>query len=242
MKIIISPAKKMVLEEWCENLSEPIFYKEANELLYVLKMYSKEELNKVLKCNDKLLDLNYERYQSMDDVRGNSGAVFSYVGLQYQHLASSILEDRHIRYLNSHLRIVSGLYGLLKPNDGIKLYRLEMQSKLDSFSLYDYWGSKIHDELYKEDDTVINLASKEYSDCVTKYIKDKEKMITISFMENVNGKLKMKGTQAKIARGEMVRYMALCEIEDINEIKKFNIGYHFSEKDSSENEWIFIRD
>lgn len=241
MKIIISPAKTMCEEEWYTDVCEPVFYREANELLKQLKTYTREELYEVLKCNDTLLELNYKRFQGMNDVRGVSAAIHSYIGLQYQHIASNVLEDEYMNYLNAHLRIISGFYGLLKANDGIRPYRLEMKSRLKSCSLYDYWGSKIHDELYKEGDAVLNLASKEYSVCIEKYLKDREKFITVDFKELVNGKWKMKATQAKMARGDMVRYIAENKIEDIEKVKRFNIGYTYNEELSNETHWVFVR-
>ena len=135
-----------------------------------------------------------------------------------------------------NMNILSGLYGVLKPFDGIIRYRLEMQS----FDLYDFWKDKIYKEV--KDDVIINLASKEYSKCIEKYLNESDRYITITFCELLNGKLVTKGTYAKMARGEMVRFMAENDIENPDDIKKFDrLGYIFRSDLSSDSKYVFER-
>ena len=156
------------------------------------------------------------------------------------------MTQSELDYVQDHLIILSGFYGMLRPFDGIKPYRLEMETKIsvNGYSnLYDFWNEKIANELYKENDVVLNLASNEYSKCVKPYLNEQRKMITCIFAQRTNGKLKTKATEAKMCRGYMVRYMAERNIQDLEEIKKFDYkGYLYSEKDSNESEWVFVKD
>ena len=162
MKNIISPAKKMINSN-DDFLPEsiPVFLTETQTLLDEIRTYTKEELKNVLECNDQLLNLNHERFQNMNLNRNTSCALRRYVGLQYQHMGSQLFSLDEIDYLQNTLRILSGFYGILKPMDGIVPYRLEMQAKLKSTNLYDFWNRKLYDELTKEDHLILNLASKE---------------------------------------------------------------------------------
>lgn len=247
MKIIISPAKKMKEDEdgfdWRDL---PLFLDETQVILKFLEKLSVEQLSQRMKCNLTLAQLNYERFQSMDLKQKLTPALFAYEGLQYQYMAAEVFTEEELDYVQQHLRILSGFYGMLKPFDGIRCYRLEMQTKLDlgtCDNLYDYWGEKLVNELYQEDHLVVNLASKEYSKAIEPYLNDERKMITCHFKQRKQGKLVTKATEAKMARGEMVRYMATHQIEDIEKIKQFNLlNYHFSDKESSENEFVFIKE
>ena len=210
MKIIISPAKKMVNEcNYIQDMSTPVFMDKTKQLLSLLKELDYEQLKKLLVCNDEIATLNYDRFQSMELDNNLNPALLSYDGIQYKYMAPDIFEDSYYPYIHEHLRILSGFYGILKPMDGIVPYRLEMQAKLKTDfckNLYDYWKDDIYQELTKDDAVILNLASDEYSKVVTKYAKDIT-VINCTFAEIVNGKLKEKGVYVKMARGEMVRYM-----------------------------------
>lgn len=141
MKIIISPAKKMVRQ--CDLLDIqglPVFLERAEELLRKLRALSYEEAKKLWQCSDALAGLNYERLLSMDLLGQLTPAVLSYEGIQYQYMAPAVMEEGQLSYLQEHLRILSGFYGILKPMDGVTPYRLEMQAKLGEGGLYSYWG------------------------------------------------------------------------------------------------------
>ena len=246
MKIIISPAKNMSQENISLKYdSLPLFLKESEEILSVLKEKTVSELQNIWKCSDKLADENFERIKSMNLKDNLTPAILTYEGIVFQHIVPALSYDKNIKYLQKNLRILSGLYGVLKALDGITLYRLEMQSKLkvnEFKNLYDFWGIKLYKEISDESKTIINLASKEYSKCIEKFLSKDDKFITCSFVEMSGEKLVVKGTYSKMARGEMVRFMAENNIQSPEELKKFNsLGYVFRENLSSETEYVFER-
>jgi cytoplasmic iron level regulating protein YaaA (DUF328/UPF0246 family) len=172
-------------------------------------------------------------------------AILSYEGIAYQYMAPAVFEDSCFDYVQEHLRILSGFYGVLKPMDGVTPYRLEMQAKAaigGCRDLYELWGSKLYDEVRDDSGVIINLASKEYSKCIEKYLKSDDCYITVTFGEMVNGKLVTKGTYAKMARGEMVRFMAENKITEPKEISRFDrLGYVYREDLSGDTEIVFER-
>ena len=246
MKIILSPAKKMNVDtDTVECVGAPVFLDETKKILEWLKSQKRDELKKLWKCNDKIAEQNFERIEKMNLNEQLTPAVISYEGLAYQYMAPAVFEDGHLDYVQEHLRILSGFYGVLKAMDGVTPYRLEMQAKaaIDGHKdLYQFWGEKLYQEVRDDSGIIVNLASKEYSKCIEKYLQKEDTYIICTFCEMVNGKLAQKGTYAKMARGEMVRFMAEHQIEDVEEIKKFNrLGYSFREDVSSETEYIFER-
>jgi hypothetical protein len=249
MKIIISPAKKMEKStDILDCTASPYFLKEAETLVKWLQERSLDELKSIWKCNDKIAHQNYERLQDFFMPQLMSPAVFTYVGLQYQHMAPHVMDTDSLKWLEKNLRILSGVYGVLRPLDCIIPYRLEMQSRLEGFetpSLYKYWGSKIYDFLTEEEkDFILNLASKEYSKCITDYTKSDKSIpvITCVFGEICSGKVKEKGTFAKMARGDMVRYLASIGAKSLEDVKSYTgLGYCFSEDFSNENTFVFIK-
>ncbi|EXG87679.1 hypothetical protein K413DRAFT_4575 [Clostridium sp. ASBs410] len=245
MKIIISPAKKMNEDtDSIEVTGMPGFINDAIILMYEMQSLSLSEGKALWKCNDRLAELNYKRYKDMALMRRLTPAVIAYEGLQYQHMAPKVLTTRALSYLSDHLRILSGFYGVLKPFDGVTPYRLEMQAKLsvnDCKDLYDFWGDRLYHSLVDDDRIILNLASKEYSQCIEKYITPKDRFITIEFGELVEGKVKQKGTISKMARGDMVRFMAENNISDLNGLKDFQeLGFAYSKELSSNSKYVFI--
>lgn len=246
MKIILSPAKKMNIDTdslACAGL--PVFVDRAAEILAWLKEKSREELQALWKCNDKILQQNLDRLETMD-LKGNlTPAVLSYEGIAYQYMAPAVFETNQFEYLQEHLRILSAFYGVLRPMDGVTPYRLEMQAKASvsgTRNLYEYWGRSLYDTVRDESGVIINLASKEYSKCIEKYLTPGDRYITITFCEKSGDKLVTKGTYAKMARGEMVRYMAERQIEEPEQLKDFDrLGYVFRGDLSSETEYVFER-
>ena len=246
MKIILSPAKKMNHDMDSLGYADlPCFLERTEELLAWLKQKSYAELKKLWSCNDRIAEQNVQRLQHMDLHRQLTPAVLSYEGIAYQYMAPAVLEDSQFAYLQEHLRILSAFYGVLKPMDGVTPYRLEMQAKVHIGAykdLYAFWGSRLYDALQDEDGIIINLASKEYSKCIEKYLTGRNHYITITFCEKSGDKLVTKGTYAKMARGEMVRFMAENQIEDPKEIQRFQrLGYVFRAELSSETEYVFER-
>ena len=246
LKILISPAKKMNIDsDGLQGVSVPYFIEKAEFLRNILKSMSYEEQNKLWKCNDKIAALNFERLKNMDSKNALTPAILSYDGIQYKYIAPNVFTYDQLNYINEHLIILSGLYGMLRPFDGVIPYRLEMQAKLsgENFkSLYDFWGSSVADILSKETDTIINLASKEYSKVVSDNIGNNINFITCSFAQIINGKPVEKGTLCKMARGEMVRYMAENNIKDYKNIKNFNrMNFSYSDALSNESTFVFIK-
>lgn len=243
MKIILSPAKKMREVDDFEYQQLPKLLDKTQILKKYLATLSVSQLSEIMKCNEKIAQLNYERYQTMNLKENLSCALFTYVGLAYQHLAPDVMTYEELNYLQQHLFILSGFYGVLRPFDGISCYRLEMQTKLnlqEVDNLYDFWKDSIANEVYQENDLIINLASKEYSSCITPYLNEHRKMITIHFVQEVKGQLKTKGTEAKMCRGAMVRYMASHQVEDIELLKAFEyLGYQYDEKLSTSQDFVF---
>lgn len=245
MRIIISPAKKMNMDtdnlEWYDL---PEFIDRTEEILGEMKTMSYDQLKKLWKCSDKIADENVIRLENMDLRKMLTPAIVSYEGIQYQYMAPAVFSHQEMDYVQKHLRILSGFYGVLKPFDGVRPYRLEMQAKLPLSGckdLYEYWGSSIADRILSETDTIINLASKEYSLCISKHLPKAARMITCVFGEKKDGKIIEKGTLCKMARGEMVRFMAEKQIEEPEEIKAFNrLEYEFSAEDSDENTYVFL--
>ena len=246
MKIILSPAKKMNIDlDTLEPMGLPMFIYRSTEILAWLKGKSKDELKELWKCNDKIVEQNVRRLENMDLYHRLTPAILSYEGIAYQYMAPTVFEDGHFEYIQEHLRILSAFYGVLKPMDGVTPYRLEMNAKAtigNEKNLYEYWGDMLYKGVRDEKGIIINLASKEYSKCIERYLSEEDTYISITFCELSAGKLVTKGTYAKMARGEMVRFMAENCIENPEEIKKFNrLGYFFREDLSSKIEYVFER-
>ena len=244
MRILLSPAKKMRVDRDslpCQGL--PVFLDRTREILSWMQSKTPRELQALWSCNDDIARQNVERLRDMDLEHGLTPAILSYDGIAYQYMAPAVFEDSHLRYVQEHLRILSGFYGVLRPMDGVCPYRLEMQARAPiggHRDLYDFWG----DALYREvrEDVMVNLASKEYYKCIQKYLTSKDHFITCTFCEMVKGKLTQKATFAKMARGEMVRYLAEVQAEQPEEMKNFDrLGYRFREDLSGETEYIFER-
>lgn len=245
MKIILSPAKKMKKDDDLGFYDLPVFLDKTKEILKCLKSLSKNELKEIWKCNEKIADENIDRLEKMNLEGDLTPAILAYDGIAYKYMAPSVFEDSQFSYIQEHLRMLSAFYGVLKPMDGVRPYRLEMQAKLrvgDYKDLYAYWGDNLYKSIVDESHVIINLASKEYSKCIEKYLNERDRYITITFCELLNGKLVTKGTYAKMARGEMVRYMAENNISDVENIKSFDrLDYVYRDELSSDDEYVFER-
>lgn len=246
MRIIISPAKKMNVDtDSISYRTAPLFLERAEELMYWMQKLSFSEAQKLLGCNDKLASLNFDRYQNMDLRKNLTPALLSYEGIQYQYMAPKVFTKEEWEYVQERLWILSGFYGALRPLDGVTPYRMEMQAKArvsGKKDLYDFWGDKIYKTVMKEGHVTVNLASKEYSKCIEKYLKPEDRFITCIFGERKGEKIVQKGTQAKMARGEMVRFMAGRRMQEPEELKAFDgLGYHFEEEVSTLTEYVFLK-
>ena len=228
----------------------PVFLEDTKLLMDEIRRLTFEQAKELWKCNDKLAQLNYDRFRSMDVERCLTPAVLTYEGLQYQHMAPEIFTEGALAYIDRHLRILSGFYGVLKPFDGVTPYRLEMQTKLETENatdLYHFWNNQLYQALYCkfEKDSpkeLINLASAEYSKAVLPYLTEDVHCVTCVFGEFVQGKVKVKATLAKMARGEMVRWMAEHQIQTAEDLKQFTgLGFAFEESLSSGTEYVFLK-
>ena len=245
MKIIISPAKKMRREEYVAPLHRPMFLKEAGELLSFLRSLSDSEMAKVWKVKGALLSSSLSSLSmlSLEDI--GSPAIFSYDGIQYTYMSPSSFTDSMLEYAEKNLRIISGLYGLLKPLDGVGTYRLEMESPISIpgyGDLYSYWGGKIASSLMEDERLLVNLASAEYSKAVLPYLPSSVTVVTPVFLDWEKGRYVSKGVYAKMERGEMVRFLAETGAETVEDIMKFSSrGYEFSRFLSDSNTLCFVR-
>ncbi|OIQ30806.1 MAG: hypothetical protein BM564_00930 [Bacteroidetes bacterium MedPE-SWsnd-G2] len=252
MKLVISPAKSLDLESQIPTTkqSEAQFLKEAERLNKLLKKKSAKSLSKLMHISDALGQLNYERNQnwSLPFTEENARqAIFTFSGEVYRGLAPYTLDEAGIDRMQNTVRIISGLYGLLKPLDLMQAYRLEMGTKFPvgvKKNLYEFWKKKVTTELnndIEEGELFLNLASNEYFKTLDKKA-FKHQIITAHFKDFKNGEYKMIMTFAKQARGYMARYVIDTNAQTIDDIKAFNYeGYLYSEAMSTATELVFIR-
>lgn len=252
MKIIISPAKSLDFESKALTglYTQPEFLEQSKKLNVKLKSMSANKLSDLMKISKPLAQLNYERNQDWNppfNLNNAKQAIYAFTGEVFRGIDVNSLEEEKIPVLQNYLRILSGLYGLLKPLDLIQPYRLEMGTKLkigSNDNLYKFWGDSLANVLNEEmrdDELLINLASTEYFKAVPKKSL-KVKMVTPIFKDFKNGEYKTIMTYAKKARGLMVRYIIDQNVKNLDELKGFNTdGYGFDEKISSETDLVFTR-
>lgn len=252
MKILISPAKLMNINSKTEFLksTEPLFIKEAAHIQKFLKEKNPQFLKELMHISDKLAQENWERNQNWTanpSEENSSSALFTFAGEVYRGLDAKSLKKDEVLYLQDHLRMISGLYGLLKPSDAVMLYRLEMGCGF-SFeqykNLYAFWQEKLTAHLnaeVKPNDYILNLASNEYSKAIQRK-KLNCPVIDFDFKENKDGKLKTIVVYTKHARGLVARFCAQKKVKNLEEVKAFNLeGYLFNDELSTENKFIFTR-
>ena len=194
MKIILSPAKKMITDtDSIAPVGMPDFLDQTTKILDWMRGREKDELKAIWKCNDKIARQNFERLETMDLYHMLTPAILSYEGIAFQYMAPAVFENGQFAYIQKHLRILSAFYGCLKPLDGVKPYRLEMQAKVtigDTKNLYDYWKDRLYQAVIDDSRVIINLASKEYSKCIEKYLSPDDQYITVTFCELSKGSSK----------------------------------------------------
>lgn len=252
MKIIISPAKSLDFESKATTglYTQPRFLEQSEKLNKKLQTLSRKKLSELMSISKDLAELNYQRnqdWQTPFTPENAKQAVFAFTGEVFRGIDVTSLEEDKIPLLQERLRIISGLYGLLKPLDLIQAYRLEMSTKLKvgrTENLYKFWGNRLVDSLneeMKEGEFLINLASTEYFKAIpTKNLN--ATMITPVFKDLKNGKYKTIMTFAKKARGLMVRYIIDHNVKTLEALKGFDVdGYRFTENMSSETEFVFTR-
>jgi len=254
MQIVISPAKTLDFDTPAitDSFSHSIFLEKSQLLIDHLATYSIQDIATLMKLSDKLAALNVARFGSWQQpftADNAKQAVLAFKGDVYTGLDAETLSEQDFEFAQQHLRILSGLYGLLKPLDLIQPYRLEMGTKLkykNLTNLYQFWDNSLTDQLNaessKEQPTLVNLASNEYF----KAVKTKElnaKLITPIFKDQKNGQYKIISFFAKKARGMMVRYIIDNRIREPQKLKEFDYaGYYYSPEQSTHDEWVFLRE
>ena len=234
MKIIISPAKKLATDNFINKGTSIQFLEETKYLVKELKTYTVSDLKSLMKLSDNLAQLNWQRFQDWN-TKDVGQALFLFKGDVYLGLKAESLTNIELDFAQENLRILSGLYGLLKPKDLIFPYRLEMGTKLitkTGNNLYKFWDNRLHQALLSElknEEEIINLASEEYSKAI-QLNKFNNPVITPVFKDLKNGKLKVISFFAKRARGEMVNFIIKNKIKNSENLKYFsNLGYQFTE-------------
>lgn len=247
LRIIVSPAKKMrVVDAPPWPAREPAFLARAGELAHAVRSLSPAEAQALWGCSDRLAALNYDRFRHMDLTRGLTAAVVSYEGIQYRHLAPEVMSERELSWLDGHPRILSGLYGMLRPLDGVVPYRLEMQARLavgGARDLYGFWGASLAEALAAECDLVVNAASVEYARAVVPHLRDLGvPVLTCLFGELREGRLRQAATEAKAARGTFARWCAERGVEAPEELRAFDErGYALDEALSDDETFVYVR-
>ncbi len=251
MKVILSPAMNM--EQIVDNRLEktqPIFSENACELVEKIKKINPFDLENELNISSKLLDKAFEYYLQFDtnnvDVVGTQ-ALVAFQGLAYKNINVEDFTKEDFIFANDTIRILSSLYGVLKPTDLIQQYRLDFmcnfgKKKIDGKNLYEYWGELVYNEVFKNGDTVVGICSKEYEKLFKPFLKPWDNYTTCEFLVNKNGKLKAQATASKMARGQMARYIVKNKVENVEDLKVFEFdGFTYSEYNSKKGVMAFVR-
>ena len=254
MLIILSPAKTFDFDpqKLTTKHSMPVYLDDSGELIECLRKYSAKRLATLMGMSEKLADLNHQRFADWNPPFTPSNAkqaVLAFRGLAYEGLDADSYSARDFSTAQGSLRILSGLYGILRPLDLIQPYRLEMGTKLKSArgkDLYQFWGTRINEVINKDlgqgdDRVLVNLASNEYFKSVKSTLVE-GRIVTPSFKEEKNGDFKQVTFFAKKARGLMTSYIIQNQLENVEEIKTFNLeGYRFNMALSEDDDWVFTR-
>ena len=249
MLVVISPAKKLDMKPLPTiEPTLPIFGREADELAHVIQKLSLDELQSLMGISANLAKLNADRFASFG-AQDKKPAALAFAGDTYQGLEAATLEPEDIAWAQNHLRVLSGLYGVLRPLDAIEPYRLEMGSHLATArgkSLYHYWGSKIADALNEQaaatnSSFLVNCASKEYFSAID-LASLRLPVLTPVFLENKDGKLKIVSFHAKRARGAMARFIVQNRLRERVDLQGFDVGgYRYQRDQSDADKLVFIR-
>ncbi len=254
MLAIISPAKKLNVSEVSRDLpqSEPMFAKNIRELMATTRELSRGDIKNLMHISDTLVELNYGRYQDFTKKSSKASAkqaIMTFAGDTYVGLQADTFDDDDMAFAQDHLRILSGLYGLLRPLDMIQAYRLEMGIRLKTegqSDLYGFWGDKLGKMLDKEvashkAPVLVNLASVEYFKATQPKTR-KARIVTPVFKEEKEGVAKVIGIFAKQARGSMARYIIRNRLENLDDLKSFDTGdYQYQPHASDDETWVFTR-
>lgn len=246
MIAIISPSLTMKnCSDDFFDLSLPSQIEMSKKIVEEIRKLSEKDLEKVLSVSSKVGQLNFERYQNLKFDKSGGAAILSYTGTVYKNIKASIFDDEEIKFCSEHIRILSGLYGVLRPYDSIYEYRLELKTKINILGnedLYKYFQDSMYKNLIHHDRKIVNLCSSEYSKVIIPYLSNEDEFLTCSFKINKNGILKSMSTDAKASRGSMVNFIVKNKINDFESLKNFNDnGYTFNERLSNSREYVFVK-
>lgn len=223
--------------------SKPQFLDKTRILERFLKSRSNEQLKDLWHASENVTKQSILQLENMNLDERLTPAILAFSGIQYQYMAPDLFTQPALDYIQKNLRILSGFYGMLRPFDGVCPYRLELNTKMVGFrdySLYHFWGSDIAENLFQEDNIVIDLASKQYTRLVKPYLSQGRQLITVDFQELKNDKWKTVGVHAKMARGEMVRYIAEKQIKNPTDLQDFNdFEFQFEPDISTKDHYVF---
>ena len=256
MLILLSPAKSLDYESLfiCKNYTIPHFAKEIEKLILALKKLSVSDLEKLMGISEKLAELNFSRFQNFKkkfDLKNSRQSLLAFDGDVYDGFDKKNFSAKDFEFAQNHLRILSGLYGILKPLDLMQPYRLEMGTNFKNLefpakNLYQFWGDKISDYLNEDlkilgEKYVINLASEEYFAAINPK-KISAKIVNIVFKEKKGDILKIVGINAKRARGLMANFVIKNKVTKTKDLQDFcESGYAFAKELSDESDWVFVR-
>lgn len=251
MKVILSPAMNM--SKCHSNKLEPttpVFKKKTLEIVAELKKLSPFDLEVDLNISPKLVEKVFEYYIDFDvdnfDKKG-SNALLAFQGLAYKNINSEDFTEEDFIFANDNLRVLSALYGVLKPSDAIQQYRLDFmcdfaKKGIAGEKLYNYWGDEVYKELFKDNEQVVAICSKEYEKLIKPYLKPTDRYISCDFLTYSKGKYKAFATASKMARGQMARYIIKNRIDNIEDLRGFEYdGFKYSEEYSKNNTYAFIK-
>ncbi|MEG1432814.1 peroxide stress protein YaaA [Eubacterium sp.] len=245
MIAILSPAKNMREIDWPGKTRRPTFARESAVLLEALRQLMPWELEKLMKVSSSLGEKAHYAFAHMDLSEPGTPAITTYDGLVFKHFDADSLTPKGWEVAEASLRILSGFYGVLRPQDGIMPYRLEMGTKLsvgEHQDLYAFWGQSLHDALYAQTDTIINLASEEYAKTIRRYLVPEEHFIDIEFKIIKAGKMQTITTYAKMARGRMARFIVENPGIEPEDLKVFDaLGFRYDASHSTNQKMVFIQ-
>lgn len=225
-------------------LTPPVFAAQAAQWAELLATYSPHQLESLLKCNPQLACKAYLQYQDFHCAE-RAPALLTFHGLAYQNIAAEDFSPAELAFAQGHLRLLSALYGLLRPLDGIAPYRLDFMGRFrpEGQGLYQCWGSRVCQALYAETDTVLSLASGEYERLALPHLKPGQRFLRCRFLVLKEGRYRSLATEAKIARGRMARYIVKQQVDRPDGLRDFSgNGYRFSLAQSGEDEMVFLKD
>ena len=250
MIAIISPAKNMRNLK-IDNINPQIigkeryFTKETEEIIRVLKDLTPWDIQSLMKVNEKIALQSYAYFQDFNFNDKGVCGLLAYDGLVFKNIKAEDFTKEDFDYANKHIRILDAFYGMVNPLDDILPYRLEMQYpiKIQGNNLYKFWYDKIYNKLYSEDNVIVNLASEEYAKTVRRFLNEEDIFIDIDFKVNKDGKLKTLATLAKMARGQMVKYIIENKIDNPEDLKDFTFNsFKYCSNLSTSKKFVFIKE